>query len=569
VAKYRVTAIAELAHQLTLSPSRLRLRQIEGAEYLLDLIDPDKGYPYEFVCYHITGYRSRRSNGPARGTLNGKHLVADLVQLVEDLSAQPVLDAAALPEPVWSTEQLARRLHVSTKTVCRWRRRGLAGRKIRFPDGNVRIAFAERCVRRFVRRNLAMVQRGAAFKQLSAAEKRRIIERAREILGERRIRLHELSQQIAAEIHRAVETVRYTLRRFDHEHPDEALFGRNEQPIVRPEHQALYDAYRAGLPIRQLAERFGRTVSEAEQIIREIRARQLLARPIQYIYNHEFDAPNADELILGDSDERETDGAAATVPASAAGVPHDLPPYLKDLYREPLLTPKQERALFRRYNYLKFKAAKLRERIDPLRVTEKQLRIAEEAVAAAEAVKNRITRANLRLVVSIARRHVGPSRHGSEFLEIVSDGNLSLMRAVEKFDYSRGYKFSTYASWAIMRNYARTIPESLYHAARQVTGNEELLETVADTREPECDGVEVEGIRKTLERCLAQLTDRERAIVVRHFGLKGEGQGETLDQIGKGFGVTKERVRQIERNAIKRLREILLEERSSLAVNTS
>ena len=66
----------------------------------------------------------------------------------------------------------------------------------------------------------------------------------------------------------------------------------------------------------------------------------------------------------------------------------------------------------------------------------------------------------------------------------------------------------------------------------------------------------------------AALTHRERAIVVRHFGLKGEGQGETLAQIGKGFGVTKERVRQIERNAIKRLREILLEEQSSLATNT-
>ncbi|MGB9624008.1 MAG: sigma-70 family RNA polymerase sigma factor, partial [Phycisphaerae bacterium] len=102
----------------------------------------------------------------------------------------------------------------------------------------------------------------------------------------------------------------------------------------------------------------------------------------------------------------------------------------------------------------------------------------------------------------------------------------------------------------------------------QVTGNEELLETVADPREAQRDGVEAEGIRKTLERCLAQLTDRERAIVVRHFGLKGEGQGETLDQIGKGFGVTKERVRQIERNAIRRLREILLEEQSSLAANT-
>jgi RNA polymerase primary sigma factor len=568
VAKYRLTPIAQLAHQLSLSPARLRLRQIEGAEYLLDLIDSDKGYPYDFVCYHITGYRPRRSNGTGHGTLGGHHLITDLVQLVEDLSASPMVDTTALPEPAWSTEQLARRLRVSTKTVCRWRRRGLAGRKLRFPDGTIRVAFVERCVRRFVRRNLAMVLRGAAFKQLTTAEKRNIIERAREILGQRRIRLHELSQKIAAEMHRAVETVRYTLRRFDREHPDQALFGKNEQPIIRPEHQALYEAYRAGEPSQRLAERLGMPVSAVDQIIREIRARQLLARPLDCIYSHEFDAPNADQLILTNGQDDNGDGAAAPTPVSVSGVPRDLPPYLRDLYREPLLTAKQERNLFRRYNYLKFKAAKLRERIDPLRVTEKQLKAAEDAVGAAEIVKDQITRANLRLVVSIARRHVGPSRNGPEFLEIVSDGNLSLMRAVEKFDYSRGYKFSTYASWAIMRNYARTIPESLYRTGRQVTGNEELLDGVADTREPERDSIEVEGIRRTLERCLAQLTDRERAIVVRHFGLKGEGQGETLDQIGKGYGVTKERIRQIERSAIKRLREILLEERSSLAVGS-
>jgi len=80
-------------------------------------------------------------------------------------------------------------------------------------------------------------------------------------------------------------------------------------------------------------------------------------------------------------------------------------------------------------------------------------------------------------VVSIARRHVG---RAPCFFEIVSDGNLSLMRAVEKFDYARGFKFSTYASWAIMRNYARTIPEQMYQSARLVTGVDEALAATPD-----------------------------------------------------------------------------------------
>lgn len=565
MARYRLAAIAQLAHQLKLSPVRLRPRQITGAEHLLDLIEANKAYPADFVCFHITGYRPKRSTSSA--SLHGKHLVGDLVQLVEDLSLTPVLDATAVPEPVWSTEQLAARLNVSTKTICRWRRRGLAGRRLRFADGGVRVAFLDRCVRRFVYRNAAMVMRGAAFRQLTPAEKRHIVERARALLHERRIRLHELSQRIAAETHRAVETVRYTLRRYDREHPEEALFGNNEQPVVRPEHEALYEAYKSGGSMVSLAARFGQSVTATEQIIREIRARELLARPLEYVFSHEFDAPDAEERILHD----DNDGAGDTnrlprseEPLLAASVaPRDLPPYLRDLYREPLLTASQEQALFRRYNYLKFKAARLRRRLDPLHCTEQEVRAIEQTIVAAEVTKDRITRANLRLVVSIARRHVGRS---PEFLEIVSDGNMSLMRAIEKFDYTRGYKFSTYASWAIMRNYARTIPETLYHANRHVTGSDELLDTVPDNHEPPRDAIDAEMMRRTLDRGLATLTDREREIVTRHFGLAKDTQPETLDQIGRGFGLTKERIRQIERGAIRRLREVLIEQGSAAAV---
>ncbi|MBN1488504.1 MAG: sigma-70 family RNA polymerase sigma factor, partial [Phycisphaerae bacterium] len=531
MAKYRLTAIAQLAHQLKLSPARLRLQQLAGAEHLLDLIEPEAGYPYEFVCFHITGYRPRTASG--HGTLKGQHLVGDLVQLVEDLSGQPIIDAEVLPESVWSTEQLARRLGVSTKTICRWRRRGLAGRKLRFADGAVRVAFPERCIRRFVRRNLALVQRGAAFKQLTAAEKGHIVSRAQALLGERRMRLHELSQKIAGETGRAVETIRYTLRRYDAENPAQALFGKNEQPIMRPEHEALYEAYTAGASTKRLAMRFGMAATTVEQIIREIRARQLRAMPLEWIYAHEFDSPNADDVILADGAVAE--GAEPAASPMLTRVPRDLPPYLQDLYRVALLTPRQERELFRRYNYLKFKAGTLRAAIDPLHVTDEQLVAVETLLAAADAAKARIIQANLRLVVSIARRHVGRS---PEFFDVVSDGNLALMRAVEKFDYARGYKFSTYASWAIMRNFARTVPEARCRAGRQVFSSEELLATVPDTGAPVQDAMEREGLRQTLARGLAQLEDRERAILIRHFGLTPAGEGETLDQIGKVYGVT-------------------------------
>jgi RNA polymerase sigma factor (sigma-70 family) len=129
------------------------------------------------------------------------------------------------------------------------------------------------------------------------------------------------------------------------------------------------------------------------------------------------------------------------------------------------------------------------------------------------------------------------------------------MRAVEKFDYARGFKFSTYASWAIMRNYARTIPEQMYQSARLVTGTDELL-NIAPSREEAVDSV-LDSTRQLISRGLALLSSRERDVVVRHYGLDNGGSPQTLDQIGRLFGVTKERVRQIERKAIIKLRAVM------------
>ncbi len=542
MAGYHSNAIAELTHQLRLSPARLRWRQLEAAEYLADLVDPQKSYPYEFVCHHITGYRPK--SGAPHKSISGRALIEDLAFLVEELSGAAPMPVMGLGIPCYTAEELAARLKVSTKTICRWRRRGLVGRKLRFPDNTVRMAFLETCVRRFIARHLDLVKRGAAFKQLTAAEKQQIITLAREALSERRVRLHELAQLIAARMGRAVETVRYTLRRYDQAHPDTPLFGRDDQPTLQPELQEIWNAIRGGQTVAQVARRFGRTAEGVRAVLREIRARTLRARTIPYVHNAEFEAPDAETRIL------QASLAPAAADSPAARPPRDLPPYLQDLYRQPLLTPEQERDLFRRYNYLKFRADRLRRQLDVTAATDRQLDAIEQLLARAEDVKNEILRANLRLVVSIARRHVGKAPC---FFEIVSDGNLSLMRAVEKFDYARGFKFSTYASWAIMRNYARTIPEHMYHAARLVTGTDEMLAAAPAREEAQQSGV-LEGAQHLVQKALALLSPKERDIISWHYGLSPDREPMTLDQIGRIFGVTKERVRQIERKALARLR---------------
>ena len=162
-------------------------------------------------------------------------------------------------------------------------------------------------------------------------------------------------------------------------------------------------------------------------------------------------------------------------------------------------------------------------------------------------------------MVSIAKRHVGPVEN---FFELVSDGNMSLMRAAEKFDFARGNKFSTYASWAIMKNFARTIPNEHRYHDRFRSSQSEMFATAEDER---TDQVEIESSQlqreAQIEKILACLDDREQKIIVRRFGLKRGEEPLTLKQVGVELGVTKERIRQIEARALSKLRKAVEEEK--------
>ena len=132
---------------------------------------------------------------------------------------------------------------------------------------------------------------------------------------------------------------------------------------------------------------------------------------------------------------------------------------------------------------------------------------------------------------------------------------MSLIRAVEKFDYSRGNKFSTYASWAIMKNYARTIPDEFKQRDRFRPTSEELFLATEDERSDRFSQESAQAQREQqVNKILQKLDDRERKIVVSRFGLDYSQEPLTLKEVGEALGVTKERIRQIEARALTKLR---------------
>ncbi|WP_349262082.1 RNA polymerase sigma factor [Actinocrinis sp.] len=316
-------------------------------------------------------------------------------------------------------------------------------------------------------------------------------------------------------------------------------------------------------------------------------------------------ASDEDEgFVLSDDDE---DDAPAQQVASAGATADPVKDYLKQIGKVPLLNAEQEVELAKRIEAGLFAEEKLNsgEKMDPRFKHELEI-IAEDGRRA----KNHLLEANLRLVVSLAKRYTG---RGMLFLDLIQEGNLGLIRAVEKFDYTKGYKFSTYATWWIrqaitraMADQARTIripvhmvevinklarvqrqmlqdlgreptPEELakeldmtpekvvevqkygrepisLHTPLGEDGDSEFGDLIEDSEAVvPADAVSFTLLQEQLHSVLDTLSEREAGVVSMRFGLT-DGQPKTLDEIGKVYGVTRERIRQIESKTMSKLR---------------
>jgi RNA polymerase sigma factor (sigma-70 family) len=539
--------------QVRFAPPARRVEQVARAEKLLGEIESSRRYPYPFVCFRITDYRS---DANADLLFRGDELKHDLLLFIKRLErSMPAMPIEQAVEPMLTLEEISKQFNVSTKTITRWRAHGLVGQRV-LVKGRRQIAFAKSVVEQFLTAHQERVERSGRFSHLSDGEKEDILRRARR-LSRAGGCLTEISRRIARKLGRSVETIRYTIKNFDREHPEQAVFPDATGPLDGDAKETISNSYRKGIPVQTLARKYNRTRTSIYRSINESRAEQMVKQPVDYIHNESFDDPGKEAEITAPmpGEDKFLEAHRGMKP------PRDVPAELASLYEWPLLTKEQEQHQFRLMNFLKHKLSKLKSDIDPASVRVGELKKIEELQHRINSVKSRLINCNMRLVASIAKKHANQS---DSLFELISDGNLSLMRAVEKFDYARGNKFSTYASWAIMKNFARSIPDEKHFRERYITGHEELFDAKADVRTDESEMVaQVEMARNRVTQLLDVLDARTRDVIRMRNGLDGS-EAMTLEQIGQHFGITKERVRQINVRGMKMLRDKVVVEKVDL-----
>ena len=316
-----------------------------------------------------------------------------------------------------------------------------------------------------------------------------------------------------------------------------------------------------------------------------------------------FEEISASGIDLGEDQKEEKAEADAEERTAADAISDSLSlddpvrMYLKEIGRVPLLSMEQEKSLAMRIEAGELESAKNGTAVRAI-------------MDSGEEAKRQLTEANLRLVVSIAKKYVG---RGMLFLDLIQEGNLGLIRAVEKFDYTKGYKFSTYATWWIRQAITRALADQartiripvhmvetinrLIKVSRQLLqelGREPTVEEIAEqmgltpekvrevmkiSQEPisletpigeeedshlgdfiedqeavaPAEAASVMLLKEKMQDVLQNLTDRERKVLVLRFGLE-DGHQRTLEEVGQEFGVTRERIRQIEAKALRKLR---------------
>ena len=491
---YHYERMAEMERQLLLSPPDVRQRHCDRLEALAMSLRPDGTYSYEFTYFRVTGFRSAK---PTMESYEGARLRRDVTRLLETVSRGAPTAAADVPEPVLSLQQVVQRAGVSVRTLHRWRCLGLVSRKYVFPDGRRRTGVRQSALDGFLEQGRGKGGRSRPFSRLNEQERRDILRQARELAAAGKLSLTAAAARIARATDRAKETVRRVLLEHERQAPDAALFGPRRGLVRDDEMRRIHDAQRAGQSVQAICNRFRLSRASVYRLLNEARARALLedtSVPEGLIEEEAFNTADAERQFAP-----ERDAPPATWP----------------------MKPDEERRLLRLYNYLKSRIARLKKRVNPRRyVPAGLLDEIETLLAAVAVVRARILAEHLPLVIRVARQHAGGL---ARLPDLVGEGMLCVVRAMDSFDYRRERAFEAYASWALMREFARTVPEEQYESA---AGTGPARQESAD--EPRAA---LEVVRQRMGELLAGASTELRNVVRSRFGVETVQPGEILARV--------------------------------------
>jgi RNA polymerase primary sigma factor len=275
---------------------------------------------------------------------------------------------------------------------------------------------------------------------------------------------------------------------------------------------------------------------------------------LAYIFSTDFTERGAEKNILG---HQVLNLCEPTTPARTTRV-LNLPPHLSGLCESQLLAPEQEQHLFRRFNYLRFRAAEILERLPGKTPSEQAAKLSQwdaervqGLLAAADWHRDCIVQANLRLVISIVKKFANQQ---CSFDDLLSDGIMALIRSVDKFDYQLGFRFSTYATQVVRRNSYKFVMDRQDERLKITNSiHESGLDIAEQVVDSSLDEARWSELRSQLRGYLNRLDKREKLIVRARFSLGGHRRVQTLQRLADCLGISKERVRQLEKRALEKL----------------
>lgn len=550
--KFCTSGMRAFAHRLSPDTADAGLEFIDRADKLIASIRPNALYSVAGAIHFITtGKKDTEANGQA---VAGSALIHDLCRLAEYVTRRSRLSSKHLREDYYTPAQVAEELCVREKSVRDWRTEGLITLPILFSDGRRHLVVLKSVFDRFVKQNAAVIPGQQIEGNFNDEQRLKIVGRAWEIVTlDKSVSLYRAAAKIAGEMNLEPKAVRAALRLANSKLPAEAkLFSEYADDNISERNREIINLSTEGASRREIARMFQCSAVDVGAVLRKGWVLTCKAEVVKFIDSELFDDPEeVKKLLRAPAPDAQGNSANPGHVQSTGGyVLHG---------NTSVLSTEDERMLSRKHNYLKGKFIRELGEVDPELVTSSEQKRLRRMYCDSFEPRSEFINRNIPLGISVARLEERKGRTRLNFDELMSECHFGLLRAADGFDASRGFKFSTYGVNSLRRNLQRALAKDSKIAQRYSDESEVIIALAEDRRSDANGNLDSAGIMEMLHSALSELEPRERYVLEHRYGISNGGIGQTLDEIGEHFGVTKERVRQIQVRAERKLKEMLPE----------